>query len=83
MKYFNKTKTRRRNWTVVIVSVKDRTFEGLKVWCQRHPSTHRFYGEIIWNLNKDSEGRIVSQWAQTKWWFENPEDALVFKLMHD
>lgn len=35
-----------------------------KVWCQQQPSTDRFY----------------FHYTNTRWWFENSEDALAFSL---
>lgn len=36
-----------------------------KRWCQQHPSTNRFY----------------FHYTNTRWWFENKDDALHFALV--
>jgi len=61
MKYWNKAKQRRQNWTIITVRV---WHADAKLWCQRHPSKSKFYANPYSNI----------------WYFENAQDAVVFKL---
>lgn len=65
MKYWNKQISARRHWHTVTLSP-DRwyQFDELKVWCQRHSSTARFFSNI----------------GSSDWVFESQADAVVFKL---
>lgn len=81
MKYWNKDKeVRRRCWTKVqkppqtpyrieigMTGTITRTYatnDDLKRWCQQQDSTGKFY----------------FYYGSDNWWFENPEDAVIFKL---
>lgn len=67
MKYWNKSRKYRDTWTMVVMDNHHITnWEHLKHWCQNNSSKFRFYsGAYMRNI----------------WYFENPEDALVFKLV--
>ncbi len=67
MKYWNKRKDCRKQWTLVKMPFPlSKTFLNLKIWCQRYESKGRFY---------------AGPYTQD-WYFEFPEDAIVFKLIH-
>jgi hypothetical protein len=79
MKYWNKRKDKRKNWTSVEGPAYFRR-DTVKVWCQNHPSKSRFYfGNPIWEPEQASSpfGLAVVSWP---WYFENSEDALAFSL---
>lgn len=65
MKYWNKTK-KYRELHWTTVAIAPGSWDEMKLWCQRHPSKYRFYS--------GSHERYA-------WYFEDPEDALVFKLV--
>jgi hypothetical protein len=70
MKYWNKTKKyREQSWVVVEIDYESAgvPWETLKLLCQRDSSTSRFYSGC---------------YSRRLWYFENPEDALVFKLKY-
>lgn len=45
MKFYNKKKIQRSNWTRVTIASRDWTKERF-LWCKRHSSTGRFYRYI-------------------------------------
>lgn len=63
MKYWNKKKIERSSWSKVVVSSVDYNKERF-LWCQRQPSTGRFY----------------RYYGNFSWWFEHKEDAVMFAL---
>jgi hypothetical protein len=68
MKYWNKTrKYRELSWVSVRIEYDHHNswWEEMKIWCQRHPSKYRFYS---------------GTYTRSNWYFEDSEDALVFKL---
>lgn len=70
MKYWNKTKKyRETQWTLVIVDYQksSKSWMQMKVECQRDGSKNRFY---------------TGNYTKNNWYFENEEDALVFKLKY-
>jgi hypothetical protein len=88
MKYWNKTKRSRANWTHVPVKVKYMSEDLFKLWCQRHPSKGRFY----YSLGADAITPILALMHGTRlsrpdgysqeFYFELPEDAIAFRLIH-
>ena len=69
MKYWNKQKRYRSTWTVVKIYkiTYSPTWDAMKLWCQLNESKSRFYS---------------APYAPFIWYFENANDALVFKLTH-
>lgn len=67
MKYWNKSKKYRDTWHTVKIDYDHRTtdWEYMKYWCQYNSSTFRFYS---------------GNYTRNVWYFENSEDALIFKL---
>ena len=74
MKYYNKRKKiRQRLWTLVVIPCSlesllydSQKWQDMRKWCTEYNNTkNRFYvGFYKWN----------------EWWFEDPQDAIVFKL---
>lgn len=64
MKYYNKNPKLREQWTNVAMT---RPWQAptIKVWCQNNGSKDRFWFGPNFCID---------------WYFENPEDALIFKL---
>lgn len=63
MKYWNKAKERRENWTVITVHTRH---AEAKRWCQNHPSKAKFYSgqySNIWYFeNKDDALHFSLVW---------------------
>ena len=53
-----------RSCWVTVKSPKVTLMESAKLWCQQHPSDKRFY----------------FHYTNTRWWFEDKDDALCFSL---
>lgn len=64
MKFHNEDKKLRRLWPTAISPEKHRTIKLAHAWCVLHPSMGRFY----------------HHYTNTKWWFEDERDALMFSL---
>ncbi len=73
MKFYNKKKATRMNWTMITMP-DSYDAANAKIWCQRHLSAGRFYFKHV-RVNS----KYTYFWTST-WWFESAEDALVFKL---
>lgn len=75
MKYWNKSKeTRERCWTK-IDGPAYYSVEEVKRWCQNYPSKSKFFfGKPRWDNAAEFKG--FHWW----WFFENSEDALIFKM---
>jgi hypothetical protein len=70
MRYWNKQKAARKNWTMVKVGIDwsrlpANNWNEMKLWCQRSTSRARFYS---------------GPYTSSYWYFESSEDALAFKL---
>lgn len=65
MKYWNKNKdVRLRCWVKVLIKSRNVRDHEIKRWCQQQPSNGRFY----------------NYFGSNTWWFENPQDAMIFIL---
>lgn len=77
MKFYNKKKEYRNTWTKVegpAYFLRD----AAKVWCQRYESNGRFYfGKPAYSIDVEIPFIQIS-WL---WYFENKEDAVIFKLV--
>ena len=81
MKYWNKNLRSRQHWTGLVHDVRtsnvllmryfeiDGALNKRKLWCQNNGSTSRFFYRTNHN-----------QGYTSYWWFENPNDALLFAL---
>lgn len=81
MRYWNKNPRARQHWSVIDYNVItsnldlvryfefDAALNNAKIWCQRQTSRARFYFK-------------VPNWMsyETIWYFEDPKDAIWFKL---
>lgn len=67
MKYWNKQKNARQHWTKITIQKGNHSWYALKLWCQLNESKSRFYS---------------GPYLPYLWYFENANDALVFKLTH-
>lgn len=65
MKYWNKQKELRLKEWTVAPAPKNYLMAEAKRWCQNHQSINRFY----------------FHYTNTRWWFENKDDALHFALV--
>ena len=65
MKYYNKKKKYRTAEWTVSPAPKQYLVGEAKRWCQQHPSKNKFY----------------FHYTNTRWWFENKDDALHFALV--
>lgn len=65
MKYWNKQKEHRRLHWKTAPPPHMGNLHDAKIWCQRHGSKGKFYFHF----------------TNTRWWFENSEDALAFTLV--
>ena len=73
MKFWNKSKEYRETWITVQAS---HLHPRLKQWCQQQESKSRFFVKSVDWHEKDTRAWCFS-W---KWYFEDPKDALIFKL---
>lgn len=64
MKYWNKQRDYRRLHWATAAPPPIHRMKEAKVWCQRNSSDGKFYFHF----------------TNTKWWFENKDDALAFTL---
>lgn len=64
MKYWNKQRDYRRLHWSTVPGPEIHRMNEAKLWCQRNPSPGKFYFHF----------------TNTKWWFENKEDAVAFAL---
>ena len=64
MKYWNKDKEVRRKHWFTVSPPKIHQQQEAKRWCQLQPSNGRFYFHF----------------SNTRWWFEQEADALMFAL---
>lgn len=74
MKYWNKSKKYRESW--IVVAGPQYFTDHAKQWCQQQSSKGRFYYSSSTQCNT-KVGIIYYNW---KWYFENSEDAPIFKL---
>jgi hypothetical protein len=77
MKFYNKKKEYRNTWTQVEGPAFSHRAEA-KRWCQQYGSTGRFYFPELSNV-RGFGGFSLKKGR--KWYFENPQDALVFALV--
>jgi hypothetical protein len=75
MKFYNKNPKLRNTWTKI--SPCDFDVIHLKKWCQNIGSDSRFYFKYSYQKFPPFNKPMPSH---TVWYFENPEDALLFKL---
>ncbi len=60
MKFYNKKKVERMNWTTVIVNP---NFQQAKLWCQQNSSRGRFYSgpyRAIWRFEFEDDALAFS-----------------------
>lgn len=72
MKFYNKRKVQRSGWCKVTGPSYHNLYSA-KRWCQQNGSSSRFYFEQHVNA-------AVIKYTTPVWYFEDPEDALVFRL---
>ena len=79
MKYWNKSKKYRESWTV-ISDIDPYTEMEAKRWCQLHESNGRFFftEKLTYRIADDLKTVIANP---RRWYFENAQDATVFKLV--
>lgn len=93
MKYYNKTKRVREYWTMIDMPTTLGEMYRLKKWCQRADSRKRFFVEYRFNDGHGLSMRTAIVYNEqtsllnnmriiARWWFEDKEDATVFKLMN-
>lgn len=64
MNFHNEDKKLRRLWPTAMAPAKHSTIKAAHAWCVLHPSKGRFY----------------HHYTNTRWWFEDENDALMFTL---
>lgn len=64
MKWANISKTVRRSTWHTVTAPKNDEARLAGLWCRQHPSTGRFY----------------NHYTNSRWWFEDEKDALLFSI---